>query len=379
MADMSFTHADSARAALRAIVSDPDLGPAALSNPRVMANLLKDYLPDAPRETGLLLAAAEAALAESLSEKFSAGMDAASAIRLTASSLAASTVIEPHACEWVAREFAVALGLITPDTADALTAPYTPTAEDALAGQVAPPVPAAPVSAAPVPAAPEAMPQYSPPPVQGPGPGPTWPTAAPTAVPAGGVPADPSLRRRRIWIVAVLTAAALVAAAIGIAVSGVLNSAPPVQSLSSIIAPFASGCGPADQSFTLSGTTSGYLCHQTSATGVDVLAYQFDSSASYQAGLAALNTHTGFLTAGASRSCPPASGSTTGWVRWSSTHSETYSPRPGQILECYTDMHNHLPVLLWTLPGERAILLADDGASGATLGTLVGWWTGIGF
>ncbi len=44
MADMSLRHADSARAALRAIVSDPDLGPAALSSPRILANLLKDYL-----------------------------------------------------------------------------------------------------------------------------------------------------------------------------------------------------------------------------------------------------------------------------------------------------------------------------------------------
>jgi hypothetical protein len=38
-----------AQAALRAIVADPRYGPAALSNAQVMANLLKDMLPDAPR------------------------------------------------------------------------------------------------------------------------------------------------------------------------------------------------------------------------------------------------------------------------------------------------------------------------------------------
>ncbi len=366
MADMSFGHADAARAALRAIVSDPDLGPAALASPRIMANLLKDYLPGAPRETGLLLAAAGAGLAESLSEHFAAGLEAAAAIRLTASSLATGTVIEPQACEWVAREFAVALGLIAADAAEALTA-GPGLNEAALAGQVAPPSPTAP----------ETAPEDSPPP--GPGPGPAWPAASRTAATAAGFASRRGGPRRRTVGIAAVAAAALIGAAIAIAASGVLNPAPPVQPLSSLIAPFSSGCGPADQSFTVSGTTSSYLCRRTSATGVDLLAYQFGSSAGYQAGLAALNTHTGFLSAGASRSCPPASGSTAGWVRWHSTHSAAYPARPGQILECYTDVHNHLPLLLWTLPGERAILLADDGASGATLGTIYSWWTAIGF
>ncbi len=276
-------------------------------------------------------------------------------------------MIEPQACEWVAREFAVALGLIAADAAEALTARITTSEEAALAGQVAPPSVAAPATA------PEDSSQ------PGAGSGRSWPTAPQTTAAAPGVTGERGPRRRRVWIAAALTALALVAAAIGIAVSGVLSSAPPVQPLISIIAPFSSGCGPANQSFTLTGTTSSYLCPRTSATGVEVLAYQFSDSASYQVGLAALNTHTGFLPAGASRTCPPASGSTTGWVRWRSTHRATYPARSGQILECYTDAHNHLPLLLWTLPGERAILLADDGASGATLGTLYSWWTTIGF
>ncbi len=54
MAAPAFEHADEARAALRAIVSDPAHGPAALDNPQTTANLLQDYLPDAPREAGLL-------------------------------------------------------------------------------------------------------------------------------------------------------------------------------------------------------------------------------------------------------------------------------------------------------------------------------------
>ena len=87
----SFEHAAEARAALHAIVSDPVYGAAALSNAQTMSNLLKDFLPDAPREKAVLVAAAEAGLAGSLREHVSQGMDVSTAKRLTASSFASST------------------------------------------------------------------------------------------------------------------------------------------------------------------------------------------------------------------------------------------------------------------------------------------------
>lgn len=52
-----------AHAALRAIVADPRYGPPALSNAQTMSNLLKDMLPDAPRESSVLVAASEAGVA----------------------------------------------------------------------------------------------------------------------------------------------------------------------------------------------------------------------------------------------------------------------------------------------------------------------------
>ncbi len=52
-----------AYAALRAIVADPRYGPPALSNAQTMTNLLKDMLPDAPRESSVLVAASEAGMA----------------------------------------------------------------------------------------------------------------------------------------------------------------------------------------------------------------------------------------------------------------------------------------------------------------------------
>lgn len=115
MAEMTWEHAGEAREALNAIVTDPEHGVAALSSPRTMSNLLKDLLPDAPREKNLLVAAAEAGLADTLREHVTQGMDAGTAIRLTASSFSASTALTPDACSWVTGEIAMALGIREPD------------------------------------------------------------------------------------------------------------------------------------------------------------------------------------------------------------------------------------------------------------------------
>ncbi len=114
MSDMSWEHASEARAALNAIVTDPEHGVAALSNAQTMSNLLKDYLPDAPREKSILVAAAEAGLADTLREHVAQGMDPNTAVRLTASSFSSSTPFTPEACNWVTDEIALALGISQP-------------------------------------------------------------------------------------------------------------------------------------------------------------------------------------------------------------------------------------------------------------------------
>jgi len=114
MADLPWEHAADARAALNAIVTDPEHGVGALSSPRTMSNLLKDLLPDAPREKNLLIAAADAGLADTLREHVSQGMDTTTAIRLTASSFSARTPLSADACSWVTSEIAMALGISSP-------------------------------------------------------------------------------------------------------------------------------------------------------------------------------------------------------------------------------------------------------------------------
>lgn len=95
---------------LRAVVSDPDYGVAALSSPQMMSGLLKDLLPDAPREAGVLVAAAEARLADVLRDHRVQGMDAGTACALAERTFAARTAFTPEACRWVVGELAAAVG-----------------------------------------------------------------------------------------------------------------------------------------------------------------------------------------------------------------------------------------------------------------------------
>ena len=113
MAKTSWDRRGEARAALHTVVSDPDYGVTALSSPQVMSGLLKDLLPDSPREAGVLVAAAEAHLADMLHDHRAQGMDSDTACALAAQTFAARTAFTPEACSWVVGELAAAVGFDT--------------------------------------------------------------------------------------------------------------------------------------------------------------------------------------------------------------------------------------------------------------------------
>jgi hypothetical protein len=127
MAATSFEHEGEARAALHAIVSDPAYGPDALSSVKTLSNLLQDFLPDAPRETGLLIAAASAGLPDKLRQHVGQGLDQATAIKLVSGYLATRTAFTEAACTWVATELANALRVPSPEDAAAPRQPQIPT------------------------------------------------------------------------------------------------------------------------------------------------------------------------------------------------------------------------------------------------------------
>ena len=111
MTSSSWEHQREVRDALATIVADPQLGVPALSSAPTMSNLLKDLLPDAPRETSVLVAAAEAGIAQILLDHVGQGMDIATASSLAASAFAARTPFTTDACNWAVGELSVALGL----------------------------------------------------------------------------------------------------------------------------------------------------------------------------------------------------------------------------------------------------------------------------
>ncbi len=138
---MSWEHASEARAALNAIVTDPEHGVAALSSAQTMSNLLKDLLPDAPREKSILVAAAEAGLANTLRQHVDQGMDPDTAIRLTSSSFSSTTPFTPEACGWVTGEIATALGMSHSGTAGGIggtPAGFDPIGQQGMPTRIAP-------------------------------------------------------------------------------------------------------------------------------------------------------------------------------------------------------------------------------------------------
>jgi hypothetical protein len=100
---------------MRAIVSDPAHGTVVLEDPLLLAGLLADLLPDAPRESGLLVAAAVAGVPSILRGHAAQGVDPATAVTLAAAALGERTAFTPEICQWAASEIAVALGLAIGD------------------------------------------------------------------------------------------------------------------------------------------------------------------------------------------------------------------------------------------------------------------------
>lgn len=111
MAARPWEHADRAKAALRAIMDDPDLGVAVLSSGRLAANVLEDLLPEAPRERAILVLAAQAGVAQALRDHVAQGLDDATAISLAIVSLEDNSPLDHDSCEWVVSQIAAAVGL----------------------------------------------------------------------------------------------------------------------------------------------------------------------------------------------------------------------------------------------------------------------------
>ena len=95
--------------ALRTIAADPQYGAEALSSAQMLTNLLKDMLPDAPREANVLITAAGAGVPTALQGYLAQGMDVGTATQLAAGTLAERTALTADACAWATSSLATAL------------------------------------------------------------------------------------------------------------------------------------------------------------------------------------------------------------------------------------------------------------------------------
>jgi hypothetical protein len=109
MTDASWDPRGEALSALRAIAADPQYGTEALSSAQTMTNLLKDMLPDAPREANVLIAATGAGVPAALAGFVAQGMDVKTAARLAAGALADRTALTADACAWATGSLATVL------------------------------------------------------------------------------------------------------------------------------------------------------------------------------------------------------------------------------------------------------------------------------
>src|SRR6185437_16387481 len=117
------------RRALRSIAGDPQLGSSVLSQPQIMTNLLKDLLPDSPRESALLVSAAQCGVPDVLQGHLAEGMDLGTASRLTAAWFGRRMPFTKDACNWVVAELAIALGVDPSALAEATLPDTVPCSE----------------------------------------------------------------------------------------------------------------------------------------------------------------------------------------------------------------------------------------------------------
>lgn len=391
---MSFERAAEVRQALRAIVADPDYSVAALSGTR-MTNLLNDLLPDAPREKSVLAGAAEARVAEILLDRTGHGMDPRLAVSQASAALAAATVFPREVCDWVTGEIALALGLIGPADVALPSAPgpgrLPGQGQGQRAGRLADETTVGRNGQRDQPTILPAGPQ-----VVAPGPPvPPGPPGQRTGLAARWRGLDPRRRTGLTALGAVATAA--VATLVAVAVwpspspppvrhhhSPSPSPTPPSPSPTPTVKTLATIMNPAGQDPIATKCVTGPLqgldpatltgrlyCTHATTSHVVVWAYQFDSFADYQSGVTTLNSRLKFTPSTAGKGCPPPSGHTSGLTRW---HAGTEYPlRSGQNLECYTATHG--PVLIWTLPPQNVVFLAEYEVAGTTISTLMRWWS----
>ena len=388
MPDPVWDPSGKARAALASIVSD--FGARALSSPSILDNVLRDLLPDSPKQVSLIVAAGGSTVAASLREHVTQGMDADTAVRLASTQLSEQTPYDAAGCRWVTAEFARALGYQVSDAPAGAAAPapagvgVIPPSDAVALPSIMPDAPVAPAVAplrpdqAPTVLPPAQAPAAQAPPPQGLPPqglpiqpaAPPWEVAAQAAVAHAGPP------RRRGRKIPILIAIVVVVIG-GLAIIGAVDKTP-AAAPAALRKLLPSGTSQCTSNFTtfkgLHGVRAKLGCNENAIDGA-VFAYQFNSSADYRAGLTAFNKAEGFDSSKASSGCPTKTLADSGMTTWS---NKLYPSTSGQVLECFavtfaTSASTLQPSYVWTAPSENAIFQAVGGKT-TSMKAVNTWW-----
>jgi hypothetical protein len=356
-----------ARAALGSIVSD--FGTRSLSTPSILDNVLRDLLPDSPKQVSLIVAAGGSPVAMALQEHVAQGMDPDTAVRLASARLTEQTPFDAAGCRWVTAEFARALGYAVSDEP---VAPSPAPAPPAPVGQPTPPL--MPITPAPT---------FAPRPDQAetvlPG-TPGAPTAEPRVAPTGARHAAPgSSQSRKVPVLIAVVILVLGGLVIGADIGhvGPFAKKTPVVALTRLLPDDLDGCsGNVNLVKGLTGLTARLGCNVDAIHG-EVFAYQFDTPADLQAGLARFNSAEAFTARSASSECPPKSSQGEGLTEW---HNSLFKSTSGQVLECFSVSQGGSstgplqPTYIWSLPAENIFFQAFGGDS-TSMKSLDTWWS----
>jgi hypothetical protein len=416
MSGQQFDGQGEARDALNTAVTD--YGSRVLSDPRILANVVTDLLPDLPRERNLLVTGAEADVAGELRRHVEEQhISPDTAVQMVAGTLSERRAIEPDASMWIAAEYARALGYpVRPASQQSGWQPPRDPISDATTVTGAPqgpPVQGPPVQGPPVQGPPVQGPPVQGPPVQGP-PDPRYPGYPPPGAPPGPpvswpptppTPASRPPKRNRGPVIAAASVAGVLVLYFAIAAAASIvpfaKSAshkviptvrptpvhpstphptstvlPVVELLPDDVDDPTTQCKSFTPPFSAPGLTKGLQCNDPGLPNGLIQAYQMNSLANYQAAWASFNSWWGFAGTSPGPNCPPAAGNTgaTGTTTW---HDSNFQTRAGQVLECeWTDTNNNDPAYAWSYPTENAFIIAWNGPN-TTFDSLNKWFNSV--
>ncbi|HET7017033.1 MAG TPA: hypothetical protein VFI65_24125 [Streptosporangiaceae bacterium] len=119
------------------------------------------------------------------------------------------------------------------------------------------------------------------------------------------------------------------------------------------------------------------FCAKTTGKNIVVWGYQFNSKKHYLAGVAHINSYTGFSDMHDSHTCPPSGGKKSGITGWHANSNKKYKARPGQFIECFID--NGKPVLIWTMPTQHVFFIGQYHLAGGTITKIINWWKTVNY